>query len=142
VTLVSGFLHIPPLVGIITDTHFAARDRMGRLLAFLAKLSEGSFSPGARLTRGVGVDQRTALLLEPDGKARVIGDGAAYFVDTRGAHGQLETGVPLDFGPYAVQKVASGQSFNLTTWSGGAAQYTLTVKDGEVHSSQPGGSIY
>jgi cyanophycinase len=142
VTLVSGFLHVSSLAGIITDTHFAARNRMGRLLAFLARLNGASSSTDARLTRGIGVDQRSAVLVEPDGKARVIGNGAAYFIDSRGAHGQLETGMPLDFGPYSIQKVPPGHSFNVRTWSGDATKYTLSVKDGEIHSSQPGGAIY
>ncbi len=37
-TLVEGFLRIPILSGIVTDTHFAKRNRMGRPLVFLARL--------------------------------------------------------------------------------------------------------
>src|SRR3569833_596489 len=38
ISMSRGFLNIPILKGIITDTHFARRDRMGRLLVFLARL--------------------------------------------------------------------------------------------------------
>ncbi|WP_204336684.1 hypothetical protein, partial [Proteus mirabilis] len=37
VTLVTGFLHLPRMGHIVTDTHFAKRDRLGRLVAFVAK---------------------------------------------------------------------------------------------------------
>jgi beta-aspartyl-peptidase (threonine type) len=42
-----------PLGGIITDTHFSTRDRMGRLTAFMARNGH----------RGLGVDESTALLI-------------------------------------------------------------------------------
>ena len=61
VTLVHGFLEIPALKGIITDSHFVKRDRMGRLLAFLARLN-GS----RRLLRG--------------GSSQIRGDG--YLLDS------------------------------------------------------------
>lgn len=141
-TLVYGFLHIRPLVGIIPDTHFVKRNRMGRLLVFLARLNQAATSPGAQRTRGIGVDQQTAVLLEPGGQARVVGIGKAYFIDARAAHGQIEAGVPLDFGPYSVQRVAPGHTFNLKTWTGEATRYTLRVQVGRIQSTQPGGAIY
>ena len=35
-----GFLDLPLMNDIITDSHFAQRDRMGRLLAFMARLRQ------------------------------------------------------------------------------------------------------
>lgn len=142
VTLVCGFLKIRTLARVITDTHFVKRDRMGRLLAFLARLNQTPASPARRRTRGIGVDERTAVLLEPDGKARVVGYGMAYFIDTLAAHGQIVSGLPLDFGPYTVEKVAPGHSFNLRTWSGDATRYALRANSGTIQLTQPGGSIY
>ncbi|MGH8028223.1 MAG: cyanophycinase, partial [Pseudoxanthomonas sp.] len=42
VTLVDDFLELPPLAAgqVITDSHFGARDRLGRLLVFIARLSK------------------------------------------------------------------------------------------------------
>ncbi len=40
VTIGRGLLHVPNLQGKITDSHFVARDRMGRLVAFLARISK------------------------------------------------------------------------------------------------------
>jgi cyanophycinase len=153
ITLVQGFLRIPILSGIITDTHFARRDRMGRLLVFLARLNEPDGKPVPPTMpryRGIGVEERAAVLLEPDGSARVIGRGGAYFIDTSMAFGMLADGDfgvmashrPMTFGPYLVQKVTPGHAFNLKTWTGESTTYQLTVKNGQITSMQHGGVIY
>ncbi len=51
ITVVHGFLDIPILNGVITDTHFATRNRMGRLLVFLGA-AEWRWKAGARHWRG------------------------------------------------------------------------------------------
>ncbi|HEY3704867.1 MAG TPA: cyanophycinase [Terracidiphilus sp.] len=153
ITLAQGFLSIPVLRGIVTDTHFAKRDRMGRLLVFLARLEEPDGKPEpppGEGMRGIGVEERAAVLLDPDGAARVIGHGAAYFIDGSKAHGILIGGQfrvtalhePLTFGPYSVQKVEAGHAFGLKTWTGESAKYLLNVKDGQIVSSQKGGTVY
>jgi cyanophycinase len=145
ITLARGFLHIPLLENIITDTHFARRGRMGRLLVFLARLDEPDgkpVSPGATALRGIGVEQGVSVLLEPDGQASVVGKGCAYFIGLPESSGVIRRNVPLTFGPYAVQKVESGHAFNLKTWTGDATHYSLSVKDGVVSSTQAGGAIY
>jgi cyanophycinase len=134
-TLVEGFLRIPILSGIVTDTHFAKRNRMGRPLVFLARLN-------VQHVRGIGVEERAAVLLESDGAARVVGRGGAYFIDASKGSGVVEAGKPLTFGPYAVQKVTPGHAFNLKTWTGLSSAYQLDVKSGKIESSQAGGSVY
>ena len=145
ITLVQGFLNIPILKGIVTDTHFAKRDRMGRLLVFLARLSQPNGkplpAPGNQI-RGIGVEEGSALLVEPDGRATVVGRGSAYLIDPSHGNGIPAPNTPLTFAPYAVQKISSGHTFNLKTWSGEATRYTLTVKDGVIRSTQPEGAIY
>ena len=64
VTIVRGFLQIPTLAATITDSHFSARDRLGRLLTFMARILEAG---DVASIRGIGVDERTAVLLESDG---------------------------------------------------------------------------
>ena len=74
---------IAPLSGYIFDTHFSARDRMGRLITFAAR---------SRMI-GIGVDEETALLVEPAGRNdwrwSVYGDGSVYLV------GQMPSGKGL-----------------------------------------------
>ena len=61
--------------GLIIDQHFRRRDRLGRLVTAL------SYNPGPL---GVGVDEDTALIIEPDGTLAVLGSGAVTVVDASG----------------------------------------------------------
>jgi len=63
---------IPVLQGVIGDSHFLTRDRMGRTMAFMCRvaLAGWSYQP-----RAIGVDEQTALLIDGDGRAGVIGWG-------------------------------------------------------------------
>ena len=72
VTISRDFLRIPLLSGIITDTHFAKRDRMGRLVVFLARILQDGW---ATQVRAIAVEENAAVLLEPDGSAKIIGAG-------------------------------------------------------------------
>jgi cyanophycinase len=145
VTLVHGFLDIPILKNVITDSHFAKRDRMGRLLGFLARLNEPdgkATPPTASRFNGIGIQERAAVLLEPDGNAKVVGYGDAYFVDARPAFGAVETGKPLDFIDFEVSKVEPGHTFNLKSWTGDSKHYALSVKQGTIQSTQAAGNVY
>ena len=66
-TIETGFLDFALLEGVITDTHFSERARLGRLVAFLAKSEEIA----GRTLIGLGVDERAAVAVEADGSARV-----------------------------------------------------------------------
>jgi len=66
-TIETGFLQIARLKGVITDTHFSERNRLGRLIAFVAK---GESLAGRPLI-GLGVDEDAAVAVEGDGSARV-----------------------------------------------------------------------
>ena len=67
-TIETGFLHIDALKGVVTDTHFRERGRLGRLLAFVAKAETQA---GGRTVTGLGVDEDAAVAVEGDGSARV-----------------------------------------------------------------------
>ncbi|MBY8822454.1 cyanophycinase [Sphingomonas colocasiae] len=88
-TIERDFLHIALLRGIVTDTHFKERDRLGRLMAFLAKAQRGARA-GDRAMLGLGVDEDAAVAVEPDGTARLFSikpDGGAWLVDGAGLRG-------------------------------------------------------
>src|SRR5437016_7524372 len=81
VTLVRDFLKVPHLQNLITDSHFAKRDRLGRSLVFLARIAQDGW---AQNPREIAVDEKSAVLVEPDGKATVIGTGkGAYFIQVK-----------------------------------------------------------
>ena len=69
-TIETGFLHLALLKGVITDSHFTERGRLGRLFAFVAK-AQASRPPDAPPLIGVGVDEAAALAVEPDGTGRI-----------------------------------------------------------------------
>ncbi|HEX4284867.1 MAG TPA: cyanophycinase [Terracidiphilus sp.] len=140
ITLVHGFLDIAPLKGVVTDTHFATRKRMGRMLVFLARLNAAESEPGK--VRGIGVEQRAAVLLEPNGKGQVVGHGNAYFVEPKQRPSVLKAGNPLALTGIEVQKVPPGHSFDIRQWRGDATTYTLNIENGTIQSTQPGGSVY
>jgi len=145
VTLVHGFLDIPVLKGIIADSHFARRNRMGRLLVFLARIQEpdGKAVPKPETIHGIGIDERGAVLVEPDGQATVVGKTNTYFVAARNNCGFEQTQVvPIVCGPTPVVCVAPRHKFNLETWSGDGKNYTLSIEKGTVHSSQPESAKY
>lgn len=146
IALKGHFLDIPILKGIITDSHFAKRNRMGRLLVFLARLNEPdgkALPPTAPTVRGIGIDERAAVLVESDGQASVVGQGmGAWFIDAKHASGTMEKGQPLTFGAFDVQRIAPGHSFNLATWTGDSTAYKLSVSAGVVHSTQRPEAIY
>jgi cyanophycinase len=75
------------LENVITDSHFANRDRMGRSLGFLARIIKDGWSA---TPREVAIDEKSAVLLESDGKASIVGTGkGAYFVRPTAASGGL-----------------------------------------------------
>jgi cyanophycinase len=139
VVVARRFLDIPVLRGLITDTHFHNRDRLGRLLVFMARILQAG---DAATIHGIGIDQHTALEVDSRGQAREVGTGHVYLLAASGKPARCQAAMPLDFGPIAVRRLAPGQSFSLPAWSGQGDSYTLHVTQGKVTSSQPGGAIY
>lgn len=109
VTLVGDFLHLPYLDRVITDSHFGARGRLGRLITWVARLQASR--PGIV---GLGMDENTALCIDGQGRARVFTDtgGAAWLVRTTSA-GRVEPGQPLDIADVRVTGVGAASGFDL-----------------------------
>jgi cyanophycinase len=115
VTLVSDFLHLHHMNGIITDSHFAARERLGRLIAFVARLSRQRND--ASIT-GIGVDEQTALCVEADGTARVLSntDGHAWIVRPMRKADRITPGRALTFTKVPVTGLGANSSIDLNTF--------------------------
>jgi len=141
VTVRREFLKIDLLRNMLTDTHFAKRDRMGRSLVFLARIVQDGWSPNPR---EIAVDEKNAVLVESDGQARVIGSGrGAYFIQVEKDENVCRADTPLTFRKFAVYHAPAKTQFDLKTWSGsGGTSYTLSVDKGNVSSTQAGGSVY
>jgi cyanophycinase len=141
VTLIRGFLKIPHLENLLTDSHFAKRDRMGRSLGFLARIMQDGWS---KTPREVAIDEKSAVLVEPDGKGTVVGNGkGAYFLRPTEKPKTCERGEPLTFQKISVYRVPAGGHFDLTLWTGdGGGAYALSVESGKVDSTQADHAIY
>jgi cyanophycinase len=139
ITLVRNFLRIPPLQGTITDTHFSRRNRMGRLLIFMARIVQ---SNDTKVIHAIGVDEHTAVLLATDGRATVVGTGAAYFLAAKHKAEVCQPHTPLRFSGISAMKLKAGDTFDTTKWTGNGTPYVLSVRNGIVQSTQPGGAIY
>jgi cyanophycinase len=137
-TLDRDFVQIANLSGVITDSHFVTRDRLGRLVTFLARIIRDGWASSAH---GIGIDEATAILVNPDGSATRVGSGAAYFMSSAGVPQVCVSGTPLTYTGLAVYKVSGGATFNLAQWTGsGGTAYTVSANAGALSSSN--GSIY
>ena len=90
-------VEIPILKNTLTDTHFRNRDRMGRTLVFLARIVQDGWSSNPR---EIAVEERGAVLLEPNGAATVVGSGPAYFLQVTQAPAVCKPNEPLTFLKY------------------------------------------
>ena len=139
-TFARDFVYVESLQGAIGDTHFAARDRMGRTLSFLCRIHADGWSAQPR---AIAVSEETALLVDARGVGRVVGTSNAYFIEAPGAPQACSPGLPLTYRDVAVRRLGAGESFNVAGWKGSTGTaYTVTAEAGVLSSTQPGGSVY
>jgi len=112
VTIVHDFLHLPHLKHVVTDTHFNARNRLGRLIAFVAQVRATS-DPQAV---GLGVDQSSALCVEAKGIGRLhtLSKGYAWLVQPQGV-ARIAKGKPLDYPAVRITGLGPDGSIDLNT---------------------------
>jgi cyanophycinase len=130
VTFTYDFFGWPVLRGVITDTHFVERDRMGRLLVFLARqLRERRY----RSVTGLAVERETSVVVDRRGAARVLGKGPAFLVVADHVPESCEPGRPLTFEGYKLWRFEGGAAFDLRRRPR-AGYYLVSVRDGKVLS--------
>ena len=141
VTLVRDFLKIPHLEGKITDSHFAKRDRLGRTLVFLSRLMQDGWSTDPR---DIAIDEKSAFLVEGDGKGVVVGSGkGVYFIHPTQTPKVCRAKTPLTFERLDVYHAPQGSHFDSDNWSGeGGNSYSLSVAKGVISSTRAGKSPY
>lgn len=127
-TLGKDFLKFSALQNVVTDSHFKERDRMGRFLAFLARAKKDRF---VEKPIGIAVDEKTALLYEPQKPWKVVGQGAAYRAYISDENFVCEPGQMLKL---------KAQIRKLT--EKGSSDYNLFINYGKIDSDQRGGGIY
>lgn len=141
VTITHAFLEIDVLKRSITDTHFVARDRLGRLLGFMARILQDN---KAEDVRGIGVDEKSVALVEPDGSVQVVGTGlGAYFIRPSQVPISCAKGKPLTQREITVYRVTPTATFNLREWKGsGGVAYSLDVNAGTITPTSKNGNKY
>jgi len=94
VTLENDFLRLRFLGEVITDSHFSQRSRLGRLIVFVARLDE---QRGDLKVFGVGIDERSALLINGRGIGRLAAGSSwsAWLVRATRPPQVLRLGAPL-----------------------------------------------
>lgn len=140
VTISRDFLRIPLLVGVITDTHFVKRDRMGRLLVFMARILQDGW---ASQIRAIAVEEDAAVLLESNGEAKVVGSGPAYFLEAKNPPAVCKRKTPLLFSGISVHRAPTETTFNVKEWKGtNGDDYKLSVEDGKVKAAGSKHGVY
>lgn len=133
VTMDSGFLTMPYLSNVVTDTHFAKRDRLGRLIVFVARAAQEHQQEDVV---GIGVDEDTALCVEADGRGRVhtLDQGYAWLVMPRHTANRLSNGESLSFHSVPVTGVGTGSLLHLDGFRVDNAAFTAVadVADGQL----------
>jgi len=141
VTVVRDFLKISLLENILTDSHFAKRDRMGRSLGFLARIVEDGWS---KTPREIAIDEKSALLVEASGVGKVVDTGlGVYFLRVTDAPEVCKPGQPLTLHKVAAYRAPTGAIFDARAWSGdGGEPYSIAVESGQIHTSRAGNAVY
>ena len=131
VTFTYDFFKWGNLQNTITDSHFVARDRMGRLLAFLARQIKDGKAPSAL---GIAVEEQTSVVVDRNGIATVMGAGPAYFVLADHMPEICQSGTPLTFSNYKIWKVNAGGTYDLRNRPS-TGYYTRSVNNGVISSN-------
>jgi cyanophycinase len=140
------FLSNPFLINTITDTHFLTRGRQGRTMSFLARMIKDK---GRTDVKAIACDEATAVCIDENGIAMVVGSSKAHFIRqwcagpetcepekaldwTTGVQVYVVTGI----GRYSLP--STSQSVDLKNWTtvaGGAYEY-WTVNNGAITLGQ------
>jgi cyanophycinase len=130
VTFTYDLFHWPNLQNVITDTHFVARDRVGRTLAFIARqIQDGK----AASVLGLAVEEDTSVVVDKNGLATVLGKGPAYFILGDHPPEVCKPGVPLTFSNFKLWRVPSGGTFDLKSRPA-SGYYLRSVTDGVINA--------
>ena len=152
----NDFLEIPLLKNTITDTHFSERDRMGRILTFIARMND---ELGAH-SFGIACDEYTAVCIDSSGLGAVYGewpeyDDYAFFIqmncEDENQPEQMQIGVPFTWNyngqaakVYKVGGTTNGNHFlDLNDWlTGNGGEWLHWYADDGIFYQENGSAPY
>ncbi|MDQ3280610.1 MAG: cyanophycinase [Acidobacteriota bacterium] len=125
VSVSSDFFAWPAMRGIVTDTHFQQRDRLGRLIVFLARAHRNA------PLFGLGISEGTVALVDRNGRAVVYGKGPVHLVAAERKPDVLSAKTPLTYRNLRIWRFASGETFDLRRAPADRAK-VIDVVDGQL----------
>jgi cyanophycinase len=133
VMLENDFMHFRGLEQVITDSHFSARSRLGRSIVFLARLNQGQAAPGIF---GLGIDEKTALLVDATGHAQLAAGsaGSAWLVVPTQPATTLVKGQPLTIRGVQIVRLGPESTLELKTH---AVQRALAATEVSIDHGVP-----
>ena len=144
VTLDRDFIDLHRLRSVLMDQHLQERDRIGRIIALLARLIRDGWEPEPR---AIAADRETALHVDPaTGTAEVYATSDhptpyVYFLRPSRPPDRCESGEPLTIRDVDVYRIGPGGTFDLGAWQGsGGSGYRLDVNAGILSAAR--GSAY
>jgi cyanophycinase len=119
-TLSRDFLAEPGMKDIITDSHFSQRQRLGRSIAFMSRIIQDGW---ASSIHGIGIDETTAVIVDPSGHGKILGKGSAYFMTLDHRPDLCGYEKPLTVHGAKILKVHAGKdaTFDFHSWASPAA---------------------
>jgi cyanophycinase-like exopeptidase len=110
ISFTRDFFRWPGLEKTMTDSHFGARDRMGRLLSYLARQV---VETGTAPAWGLGVEEGDIIVVDRDGRATVFGSGNSYLVLADHTPEQCSPGLPLTHTGFKIWRYPAGSVFDM-----------------------------
>jgi cyanophycinase-like exopeptidase len=142
----NDFLQAPYLKNVITDQHYLTRNRQGRHVTFLSRIIKN----WNIYANGIAADERTAVCMDENGQAIIIGTSKAYFLltDAKKSPETCEPGKPLTWNRknqaikvYEIQATPEGSgSFDIAHFKMGKATggkwYWWWVDNGKLNQQE------
>lgn len=117
--------------------YVVTRDRMGRTLAFNARIMKDVEKQPPAVARALGVDEHTALLLNTaNGDIQSVGVGTAYICESHTTPAVCESRTPLTYTGLQCTRLdaKSRDKFSFATWKGDGTVYSSGVVNGKFTS--------
>lgn len=145
ITFERDFINPELMNGIMTESHFKQRDRMGR---FISLLSNVYLQTSGEYSKGIAANNSTSLAIKPDGTSQVIGDDV-YFVMLTEMPSLLTQdnfvwlNAPLSVNGVYVRKITSADgpflladAYDLQATIGESFSYSISFTNGVASSTQ------
>ncbi|MEH0937832.1 hypothetical protein [Micromonospora psammae] len=133
-TFTTGMFRWPNYANTVNDSHFVTRDRMGRLMAFVARAVKDGRTSGGKAW-GVGVEEGASLFIDKFGLATLSGP-SAYVVLGDHQPEVAVSGQPLTYSNFKIWKLTSGQTYDF------ANRPTCGYYLKSVNAGVPSSSLY